>query len=127
MHFVRCIMPNKYKQQGQFERELVLTQLKTSCIVSYAQFIRFGYSKRIDFQELVNRCKSLEDKFQNDSFNRQYFYSKVLLSIGFKHEDFKMGSGVIFFRSNKFNLLEKIFSNMTGIPYLTLEQKNVRR
>lgn len=123
MHFIRCVLPNNHKQQGQFDEESVLRQLRTSCIVPYAKFIRFGYSKRISFQELSNKCKILEDKFVKDFPNRKHFYSKVLLSIGFGREEFKMGSDMIFFRSNKFGLLKTFLSDMTTVPHATTKPK----
>lgn len=112
MHFIRCILPNSEKQNGKFDEELVLRQLNTSCTLAYANFIRFGYSKSVPFQELVEKCKTVEKKLIKASDSRSDFYSKVLLSIGFKFEDFKMGNEAIFFRSNKFELLEKNFCDM---------------
>lgn len=41
--------------------------------------------------------------------DRTQFYSNVLLYIGFRLKDFKMGNDEIFFQSNKFHLLEKFF------------------
>lgn len=121
MHFIRCILPNSSKQHEEFEEELVLRQLRTSCTVSYAKFIRFGYSERIDFQEFADKFKILEDKFKIDRDGRTNFYSKILISIGFSREEFKMGTETIFLRLNKLEVLKKIFSDMATIPNLIEE------
>lgn len=84
--------------------------MNTSCTISYANFMKFGYPKRIYLQDLVNVCKELENNLKTISIKQSNFYSKVLLSIGFKLKDFKMGNNAIFFRAEKFHLLEKIFS-----------------
>lgn len=112
MHFIRCILPNHDKKNGKFEEELVLNQLNTSCTVSYANFIRFGYSKSVAFEEFVEKCRSVEEKWTKGNADRASFYSKVLLSIGFKNNECKMGNEAIFLRSNKFVLLEKFFVDM---------------
>lgn len=79
--------------------------------MSYARFIRFGFSKRIDFQELTNKCRLI--KLNKTRIDPNKFYSKVLLAIGFSSKEFKIGNDAVFFRSNKFEILEKIFSDMT--------------
>lgn len=119
---MRCILPNNDKQCGNFDEQLILEQLNTSCVMSYARFMRFGFSKRIDFKELVDKCKPIEDKLNTAHMDRSQFYSKILLCIGFTFGEFKIGNDAIFFRSNKFELLETFFSNisthldMTSVP-----------
>lgn len=80
--------------------------------MAYINFIRFGYSKSVPFTELVEMCGSVEEKWNKKYANRGSFYSKVLLSLGYKFDDFKMGKDAIFFRSNKFVLMEKFISDM---------------
>lgn len=60
LHFIRCILPNNDKQKENFEEALVLSQLKTTCTVSYANFIRFGYSKCVSINQLAEMCKPVE-------------------------------------------------------------------
>lgn len=117
MQFIRCILPNKDKESGNFDQEFVLSQLNTSCTVAYAKFIRFGYAKRVSFEELIDKCKPIEDKFSGRYFDRSSFYSKVLLSIGFRLDEFKMGNAAIFFRSNKFELIQQFFQQMEEGPF----------
>lgn len=116
-------MPNNNKQNGRFDEELVLSQLNTSCTVSYAKFIRFGYSKSVTLQELDQKCSSIVKKFAKASVSRSIFYSKLFLSIGFKLEEFTIGNEAIFFRSNKFESLEKFFSDLKTEPNLISDTK----
>lgn len=117
MYFIRCIIPNNDKRNAKFDEELILSQLKTSCTISYAEFIRFGYTKRFDFKDLVIKCEPLKQEFIKYCYDRMHFYSKVLLSIGFKLEDFKMGTEAICFRSNKFQLMEDFLSDATAASF----------
>ena len=90
-------MPNNNNQNGIFDEELIFNQLKASCTVSYMNFIRYGYSKSVAFEDLAEKCNSLEEKYvwkrvkpNGLKPNRENFYSKVLLSMGFKLDEFKM-------------------------------------
>lgn len=120
VHFIRCILPNYEKRIGDFSEKLILEQLKTSSVVSYAKFVRFGYPKRIPIQKMIEICKSIEEKFKK-MYTQKYFYRKVLLTLGFKIKDFKMGNDEIFFRSDKFHLLENFFSDVQDAPILSQE------
>lgn len=110
MQFIRCIQPNEEKQNGMFNNELVLKQLKTSSVISHAKFIRFGYSKRIAFQKLVDACEPIKKKLINVCGNPSKFYLIVMQSLGFNRNEFQMGNDVIFIRSNKFHLMEEFLS-----------------
>lgn len=107
MHFIRCILPNTEEKSESFEEELVLRQLLTSSTISYARFMRFGYSKRVAYQTIIDSCKLVENKLKKHCVNRSNICSKILLSIGFKLNDFKMGNDTIAFRANSFHLLTK--------------------
>lgn len=89
---------------------LVLSQLNTSSTVAYANFMRFGYPKRIALQKIIDHCESIEKKLNVS--NRTYFYSKVLLCLGFSPQDFKISNDMIFFRLDKFSLLDFFFSEL---------------
>lgn len=119
-HFIRCIQPNDEKQNGTFNEELVLRQLNTSSITSYAQFMCFGYPKRIASEKLIKKCEPIEKRFK--CMQRPTLYSKILLSRGFKQTDFRIGKEMFFFRSTKFNLLEKLLHDLELTPEDTLQQ-----
>lgn len=111
-HFIRCILPNDTKQRGKFDEGLVLKQLITSNSIAFAKFMRYGYSEHVLMEKMIDVFKSVENKFSKWSINRPNFYSKVLLSLGFQLEDFKIGKDSIFFRTNKIRLLEKCFCDI---------------
>lgn len=110
-HFVRCIRPNNEKQKENFDNELVLRQLMTSSTVAYAKFIRYGYSKHIPYQKIIDECKWIEEKLKIPSLNRSNLYFRILMPLGFSPKDLKMGREMIFFHSNKYHLIENFFSD----------------
>lgn len=108
--FIRCILPNNERQDLRFEENLVLSQLKTSSTVAFANFMRCGYPKRISLQKIIDHCAPIEKKLRVSDTTQ--FYKQVLLWLGFNLQDFKMGKDTIFFRLNKFPLLETFFSDL---------------
>ncbi|XP_045547991.1 unconventional myosin-XV [Salmo salar] len=58
-YFVRCIKPNQHKEPGQFEMELVKTQLRYSGILETVRIRKEGYPIRIPFHHFLNRYKAL--------------------------------------------------------------------
>lgn len=109
MYFVRCILPNNDKKGDIFEEEMVLRQLLTSSTISYGKFIRFGYSNHVPYQKIFEACKSVE-RLRKHCVDRSDFCLKILLSMGFKLNDFKMGCNAIAFRANKIHMLEELLS-----------------
>lgn len=99
---------------------MVLQQLNTSSTISYAKFMRYGYPKRLILQELVNLCRPLENELK--SFERTVLYKKCFLSLGLELKDFKMGNNTIFFRLNKFNLIEKFIHDLKNNSTNTLNR-----
>lgn len=116
MHFIRCIMPNKNKRCDKLEKDLVLHQLNTSCVISYIQFIRYGYPKRVPIQRIMDECEA--NKLTKTYINRSNFCKKIFTVIGLGFDDYKIGGDVIFIRANKFNLLEQFFLDVTAAKSL---------
>ncbi|KAM9485945.1 LOW QUALITY PROTEIN: uncharacterized protein ACWYII_004793, partial [Salvelinus alpinus] len=58
-YFVRCIKPNQQKEPGQFDLELVKTQLRYSGILETIRIRKEGYPIRIPFYQFLNRYKAL--------------------------------------------------------------------
>lgn len=95
----------------------------TSSTIAYAKFIRYGYSKHVPFQKVIDECKWLENKLKIPCLNRSNLYSRILMPIGFGPKDFKMCSEMIFFRSNKFHLLENLFSDVKAALHTSASMK----
>lgn len=115
-------MPNREKQNGKFDEQLVLSQLLTSNTISYAKFVRFGYPKHISCQRIIDACKAIESKLIKMCVDQVHFCTKVLLSLGFLLDDFKISNGSILFRLNKYHLLEQFLTDAIAAQNISEEK-----
>ncbi|KAL6946711.1 hypothetical protein ACO0RG_000873 [Hanseniaspora osmophila] len=63
--FVRCIIPNTKKKAKDFDKQLVLDQLRCNGVLEGIRISREGYPNRIFFKEFFQRYKLLVDEFDN--------------------------------------------------------------
>lgn len=109
-HFVRCIIPNINKAAKQFDRSLILEQLRCNGVLEGIRIAREGYPNRILFKEFYQRYNLLADQkdydfnINNINYKRQ---SEIILSC--LHIDpslFKIGITKLFFKAGVLANLE---------------------
>lgn len=125
-HFIRCIRPNVHQLPKVFDTGLVLQQLKSANMIVYAKFMQIGFAKRVSIDSLNETYKQymLSGGFRSTSTGIQKFYTKLLLSIGFKLKDFKFGINLIFFRAQNSALIDRLLGPPSRIE---LNIINMRR
>lgn len=104
-HFVRCIIPNNKKKAGDFDKKLILDQLRCNGVLEGIRIARDGYPNRIFFKEFFQRYKILSDecRFTNNSKKN----CEILLSS--LHLDptiYKVGNTKLFFKAGVLANLE---------------------
>lgn len=89
--------------------------------------MRYGYSKRLALQEFIDLCRPLENELK--SIESSMLYKKCFLTLGLEMKDFRMGNNTIFFRMNKFDLIEKFISNLKNNSHdaLNMIKKGILR
>lgn len=111
--FIRCVKPNDTKSPRNFDKVLMLQQLKSANINAYAEFMQIGYPTRISFDSL----KKTYEQFTSDSILERdftamkHFYTKLLLGIGFQLNDFKFGEKLVFFRAKDSALINDLMES----------------
>ncbi|AET41516.1 myosin 1 Ecym_8231 [Eremothecium cymbalariae DBVPG len=121
-HFVRCIVPNTKKKAKNFDRKLILDQLRCNGVLEGIRIAREGYPNRIFFKEFYQRYKILskEYRFSNNSKKN----CEVLLSfLRLDPTVYKVGNTKLFFKagvlaqleSQKEDKIAKIVTKMNSI------------
>lgn len=103
-----------------------MSQLNAASIISYSNFIRRGYPKRIlmtDLQAVYRDAVSQSEPV----IDLQSFCEEMLFSIKMEQSDFKFGSDYIFFRSKQVENVEKMLKpDQEFIEYVGICVKTFR-
>ncbi|QLQ81017.1 hypothetical protein HG537_0E03720 [Torulaspora globosa] len=104
-HFVRCIIPNNEKKSKDFDRRLILEQLRCNGVLEGIRIAREGYPNRIFFKEFFQRYKLLSNDFpisNNSKKNCEFLLSSLHLDPSI----YKVGSTKLFFKAGVLAELE---------------------
>lgn len=84
----------------------------SSSVLSYVDFVRVGYPKRVEMKLLYDAYfpKCYNNQEAERLTEPEKFCTTLLLSIGFKLNEFKFGMTQIFFRSSCCDLLNKLLT-----------------
>ncbi|KAG0678914.1 hypothetical protein C6P41_004391 [Kluyveromyces marxianus] len=104
-HFVRCIIPNNKKKAREFDKKLILDQLRCNGVLEGIRIARDGYPNRIFFKEFFQRYKILSDEYRFTTSSKKN--CEILLSS--LHLDptiYKVGNTKLFFKAGVLANLE---------------------
>lgn len=106
-HFVRCILPNLNKKPNNFDKSLVLNQLRCNGVLEGIRITRAGYPNKMIFQDFFNRYSILNSKgsFTKDA---KMNCEIILKFIDLDAESFKVGITKIFFKNGILGKLEEL-------------------
>ncbi|SCU93908.1 LAFA_0F18866g1_1 [Lachancea sp. 'fantastica'] len=97
-HFVRCIIPNDKKKAHEFNRKLILDQLRCNGVLEGIRIAREGYPNRIFFKEFFQRYKILSDEYRYSN-NSKKNCEIVLSALHLDPALFKVGNSKLFFKA----------------------------
>lgn len=95
----------------KFDNVLVMQQLKSANLIAYAEFMQLGYPLHVSFDSLSYKYKQYIPNTVMDFNEMKQFYTKLMLSIGFKLRDFTFGENLIFFRAKSSKLIDQLMSS----------------
>lgn len=97
-HFVRCIIPNNKKKARDFDRSLILDQLRCNGVLEGIRIARDGYPNRIFFKEFFQRYRILSDEYRFTNSSKKN--CEILLSsLHLEPTLYKVGNTKLFFKS----------------------------
>ncbi|XP_055797253.1 unconventional myosin-XV-like [Salvelinus fontinalis] len=120
--FIRCIKPNKQKEPGVFETELVGSQLRYSGILETIRIRREGYPVRLAFNVFLFRYKSLVGLKQlpaPDGENCVILLSKL---VPLRPGAYQVGVTKLFLKEDVYQLLESKRERVRQVAALTLQR-----
>ncbi|XP_060799031.1 myosin-16-like [Neoarius graeffei] len=106
-HFVRCIVPNEFKQSGVCDAKLVLHQLACNGVLEGIRICRKGFPNRLQYPEFKQRYYILNPNIIPKGFVDNKKASELILgSIGLDNTEYKVGHTKVFFRAGVLAKLE---------------------
>ncbi|XP_029433444.1 myosin-16 isoform X2 [Rhinatrema bivittatum] len=106
-HFVRCIIPNEFKQSGVIDANLVLHQLACNGVLEGIRICRKGFPNRMQYPEFKQRYQVLNPSVIPQGFVDNKKASELVLgSIDLDTAEYRIGHTKVFFRAGVLAKLE---------------------
>ncbi|XP_066130362.1 myosin-16 [Saccopteryx bilineata] len=106
-HFVRCIVPNEFKQSGVVDAHLIMHQLACNGVLEGIRICRKGFPNRLQYPEFKQRYQVLNPNVIPQGFVDNKKASELLLaSIDLDANEYKVGHTKVFFRAGILAKLE---------------------
>uniref|UniRef100_W5MAQ5 Myosin-16 n=1 Tax=Lepisosteus oculatus TaxID=7918 RepID=W5MAQ5_LEPOC len=106
-HFVRCIVPNEFKQSGVCDAFLILHQLACNGVLEGIRICRKGFPNRLQYPEFKQRYYILNPNVIPKGFVDNKKASELILgSVGLDDMEYRIGHTKVFFRAGVLAKLE---------------------
>uniref|UniRef100_A0A8C3YJ31 Myosin heavy chain 16 n=1 Tax=Catagonus wagneri TaxID=51154 RepID=A0A8C3YJ31_9CETA len=106
-HFVRCIVPNEFKQSGVVDAHLIMHQLACNGVLEGIRICRKGFPNRLQYPEFKQRYQVLNPSVIPQGFVDNKKASELLLgAINLDANEYKIGHTKVFFRAGILAKLE---------------------
>ncbi|XP_036404633.1 myosin-16-like [Megalops cyprinoides] len=106
-HFVRCIVPNEFKQSGVCDAYLILHQLACNGVLEGIRICRKGFPNRLQYPEFKQRYYVLNPNVIPKGFVDNKKASELILaSTGLDNMEYRIGHTKVFFRAGVLAKLE---------------------
>ncbi|RHY62498.1 hypothetical protein DYB30_001037 [Aphanomyces astaci] len=113
VHYVRCIKPNAVKSPTDFNKPMVVAQLRSAGVIDAIRISRAGYPSRLSAKELATRYALMfppsmvgKGKSVDDTC------AMVLAKMGFqKPVEYQMGKSLVYFKAGVLEELETLKSD----------------
>ncbi|KZV27226.1 myosin-2-like [Dorcoceras hygrometricum] len=106
-HFIYCIKPNSKQLPGEFEKDLVLKQLRSYGVLAAVRISRSGYPTQIAHQEFARRYGFLLPEYNvcQDPLTSSV---EILQQFNILPEMYQVGFTKLYFRAGQIGALEEV-------------------
>ncbi|XP_059177767.1 myosin heavy chain, striated muscle-like isoform X1 [Physella acuta] len=125
-HFVRCIIPNEFKQPGEIDSHLVLHQLQCNGVLEGIRICRKGFPNRIIYSEFKQRYSILAPNAIPQGFvDGKKVTENILLALQLDPQEYRLGTTKVFFKAGVLGTLEDMRDERLS-KIISMFQANIR-
>merc|ERR1719342_1576793 len=125
-HFVRCIIPNEFKEPGLVDAGLVLHQLQCNGVLEGIRICRKGFPNRIIYSEFKQRYSILAPNAIPEGFvDGKTVADKILSALQLDNNEYKLGTTKVFFKAGVLGTLEDMRDERLS-KIISMFQANIR-
>ncbi|XP_047492689.1 myosin heavy chain, muscle-like isoform X26 [Penaeus chinensis] len=107
-HFIRCIIPNEFKQTGVIDAALVMHQLTCNGVLEGIRICRKGFPNRMIYPDFKHRYQILASKPAAAAEDDKKACGIILEIVELESEKYRLGHTKVFFRAGVLGQLEEI-------------------
>ncbi|CEG45057.1 myosinlike protein [Plasmopara halstedii] len=121
-HYVRCIKPNSNKSSTEFNKRMIVEQLRSAGVIEAIRITRSGYPSRLTPAELATRYAIMFPPSMHSKDVRRTC-SVFMTSIGRKSPlEYQMGKSLIYFKNGVMEELEAMKSDFMYYEARTIQR-----
>ncbi|GMF15853.1 unnamed protein product [Phytophthora fragariaefolia] len=121
-HYVRCIKPNSNKSPTEFNKRMIVEQLRSAGVIEAIRITRSGYPSRLTPKELATRYAIMFPPSMHSKDVRRTC-SVFMSSIGRKSPlEYQMGKTLIYFKNGVMEELEAMKSDFMYYEARTMQR-----
>lgn len=111
-HYIRCIKPNANKSPTEFNKRMVVEQLRSAGVIEAIRITRSGYPSRLTPEELATRYAIMFPPSMHSGADVRRTCTVFMSSIGRKAPlEYQMGKTLIYFKNGVMEELEAMKSD----------------
>ncbi|XP_059351924.1 myosin heavy chain, muscle-like isoform X14 [Daphnia carinata] len=107
-HFIRCIIPNEFKQPGVIDSHLVMHQLTCNGVLEGIRICRKGFPNRMVYPDFKHRYTILAPAVAKREPDPKKSSAGVLETIQLDTELYRLGHNKVFFKAGVLGQLEEM-------------------
>jgi len=107
-HFIRCIIPNEFKQSGVIDCHLVMHQLTCNGVLEGIRICRKGFPNRMVYPDFKHRYTILAPAIAKKEADPKKACAGVLEKIQLDTDLYRLGNTKVFFKAGTLGQLEEL-------------------